>query len=274
MAWIRASDDFYDNDKLVDVGPLGVAMHFAAIGFCNRYLTDGFIKKSKARLLLDFDEISVAGVEGAELAKVVAESMLTAGLWHEAGHDCEKCHARTDGGKPRRGEYLIHDYLEFQPSRAEVETKAEANRERVRRFREQKRASSNGGNRARNGEGNALRAEAVIPQPKTQNPSSSLVETLGGGVTKDDAREDISPRPQCPDHEENHTGPCRACERRRKWDEAHADELKTNELERKRAAKEAATRLRENCPRCKGTNTYEDADGVHPCQPHQEAAHA
>lgn len=275
MAWIRASDDFYDNDKIVDVGPLGIAMHFAAMGFCNRYLTDGLIKKSKARLLLDFDGITVSGSDGAELAKVVAESMVTVGLWHESGHDCEKCHDRADGGEPGRGEYLIHDYLEFQSSRAEVEAKAAANRERVRQFKERQKTAKATANTV----GNALATAPVIaekhtdPEPRTQNPSSSLVETLGGGVTKRTARDGESPRPHCQNHEENHEGPCRACKKRREWDDAHADEAAANELDRKRAERDAAQRLRENCPRCQGTNTYEDVGGTHKCD-HQVASHA
>jgi len=101
------------------------------------------------------------------------------------------------------------------------------------------------------------------PNTNTPPPSQTHSQT---------PRARASDRPICKKHAENHDGPCPACQRRREWDEAHADELKTNELERKRAAKEAATRLRENCPRCHGLGTYEDASGgVHTCQPHQEA---
>jgi len=286
MGWIRVSDDFYDNDKLVDVGPLGAAMHFAAMGFCNRNLTDGYFKKGKAKLFLDFDGISITtasgshfavDVEGEDAVKMVIEWMVEADLWHEKGHGCDECHSRDDGGEPGPREYLIHDYLKFQPSRSEVEAKAEANRKRVESFRAARKAEKEAAeaqNAVRNGVGNALRTANVHDTPSpTPSPSTSSYGDLGGGVTKVDARVSETPRPHCSKHKENYEGPCRACKRRREWDEAHADALKANELEAKRREKEAAKSLRENCTRCGGNNTYEDDRGVHPCD-HKESRHA
>ncbi|TDZ92109.1 hypothetical protein CCUG60885_04223 [Mycobacteroides salmoniphilum] len=82
-----------------------------------------------------------------------------------------------------------------------------------------------------------------LPKPK---PSFPLVD-LGGGVTSVDASH---PRPQCHDHEENHEGPCRPCKLRREWDEANADFVAADELERKRAAKAAAAKALKDCDLC------------------------
>jgi hypothetical protein len=35
-----------DNDKLGSAGPLGVALYFDTMGFCNRNLIDGFFPKT------------------------------------------------------------------------------------------------------------------------------------------------------------------------------------------------------------------------------------
>lgn len=68
-------------------------------------------------------------------------------------------------------------------------------------------------------------------------------------------------RPNCPDHETDSDTNCRMCMRRRLWDEEHAKVADANELDERRRRRE----LRENCTRCHGENTYEDAAGVHPC---------
>lgn len=286
MGWIKVTDDFYDNEKLCEVGPLGIALHFAAMGFCNRNLTDGFFKKGKARLLLDFDGIAIttatgecftAGVDGDDAAKLVIGWMVAAGLWHEKGHDCDECHAREDGGEPGAREYLIHDYLEYQPARAEVEAKAEANRKRVEAFREarklEKAAANGSGNAGSNAERNALRTANVQHTPNpTPNPSTSLLVTSGGGVAEVDAREPRAPRPHCARHEENHDGPCRKCQARRKWDEANVERVQADELDRKRTAKAEAGRVTRECPRCDDDGWLLGADGT-PTDPARKCTH-
>ena len=92
---------------------------------------------------------------------------------------------------------------------------------------------------ARDGDSQVLVPELV---------SRSVVGHLGEGTTH---------RPHCPDHAENHTGPCRPCEARRKWDEEHEGEIRRSQLEEKRRLREIAL----NCPRCQGTNTYTVGDG-------------
>lgn len=281
MGWIRVSDDFYDNDKLSDVGPLGIALHFAAMGFCNRNLTDGYFKKSRARLLLDFEGIGITtarnemcavGVDGDDATKLVIEWMVAADLWHEHGHDCDECHARSDGGEPARNEYLVHDYLEYQPSRSDVEAKAEANRERVRKFAEKRRLEQDAA-QAANALANALATEALMEQlhdtpTPTPTPSSSSIETSRGRVAKGNARDGQAPRPHCSKHEENHDGPCIKCKRRREWDEHQTAQAEADELETRRRDRER----RDNCPICRGTSWVPDTEPAVKCN-HQETAH-
>ena len=98
MAWVKLDDAILDNHKIIRAGPLGFMLHVAAITWCGRNLTDGLIPKCKARLLLEHERFP-------DLAQVMVE----VGLWHDRG-DC----------------WEVHDYLEYNPSRADVLAKREA----------------------------------------------------------------------------------------------------------------------------------------------------
>lgn len=194
-----------------------------------------------------------------------------AGLWAESSPESWR--------KSRK--ILFGNWEKWQKTKAENEAKRKADAERQANYRRNKKGrgyvapesdtSANAEVSHRDidpdpyGDSKDMsRRESQRPDPDPTQTQPLLVD-LSGGVTSVDAR--VAPRPQCHEHSENYDGPCRACKRRRKWDEANPGVL-ANELERKRAAKE---QLRVNCPRCHGHNTYEDESGVHPCQPHLEA---
>lgn len=79
----------------------------------------------------------------------------------------------------------------------------------------------------------------------------------------------VSARPKCSKHETDSDENCRACMRRRLWDEKHASEIATGELEERRRLKE----IRTNCPDCRGTNWILDTDPAVKCD-HQQAHRA
>lgn len=112
------------------------------------------------------------------------------------------------------------------------------------------------------------RCESQRPDPDPTRPDPNLLVTSGGGVTSVDARD---PRPQCPRHTENHSGPCPDCRRRREWDEAQAARAEADELARRRARREAidaCTLCDQNGKREIGSNTVID------CNHDPEARHA
>lgn len=110
MAWVRIDDGFTQHPKVVQAGPLGIAMQIAGLCYCNRYLTDGFIPRAVVPNLLNLEGIAMrvwdgelfGGGEDATWQLVVSD-LIAAGLWEE-----------VEGG------YRIHDYLDYQPSRADV----------------------------------------------------------------------------------------------------------------------------------------------------------
>lgn len=277
MGWVRMSDDFYDNDKMLAAGSIGRDLYWHGMAYCNRNLTDGLIPRGKARGLVDFTGAAwltsnMSGVDGDECAPYAINNLLDSDLWHEDGHACPEC------VQPGRRHYVVHDYLKYQPSRAEVEESARQKRERTRKWREKR--DSERGDVSCDASRDAPVTHQVSARPTpTPNPSTSLVETLRGRVTKATAREGQPPRPQCPKHDENHEGPCRACGRRRKWDEANAERLEADELHAKRAARAAAEQAQRDCPHCDagGWLLGDDGTPVDPakkCTNCQEVNHA
>ncbi len=137
MAWVRVDDQFSENPKHAAVGPVGWGVWLAGLAYCNRNLTDGFIPRSVAHTFADFKMVDAegwiwtiartSGSGGADLdGEWIAGRLVEAGIWHE-----------SDGG------YMVHDYLEFQPSREAVTAKRAKTAERVGRYRGRRNAVTN-----------------------------------------------------------------------------------------------------------------------------------
>ncbi len=132
MTWVKIDDGFADHPKLAGVGPLGMAMQVAALCYCNRKLTDGFVPAGIVNTLIDvstvWDRRFVPGSQddyGWTVREIVSD-LVEVGIWEEA-----------DGG------FTIHDFSDFQPSKEQVEREREATRNRVAAFRNKRNAVSN-----------------------------------------------------------------------------------------------------------------------------------
>lgn len=257
MGWIRCEDDFYDNDKMLAAGSIGRDLFWHGLGWCNRNLTDGLIPKQRALLLVDFTDAAVVNgsrvVKGQACAPVAVSRLLGAGVWHEDGHDCVTCR------QPGPNHYLVHDYLEFQPSRATQLAKREEAKRRMAAAR---------GSGSQNVRANI---EATSDEVRlTPSPSPSpLLKKEGGHVTE---VSETAPPPICSKHgETNSDTPCRPCMKRREWAERQAHDLERDQLEQRRRLKD----LRDNCPTCVGTNLVEVSEGyVVKCEHDQAVSHA
>ena len=159
MVWVRIDDRFDEHPKVSRVGPLGMAMHVAALCYCNRNLTDGFVPRAVAKRLVDIEGVMVDD-EPIDWWWVV-KALLDAGMW-----------ANEDGG------YRIHDFHDFQPSKAYVEEQRAKTAERVKRHRERKR------NEAGNTVTNALVTPAPEPGPEPTNPTTPLPPQAGDERSK------------------------------------------------------------------------------------------
>ena len=130
MGWVRVSDDFYDHERFADVGPLGIAVWIVGLAYCNRNLTDGRIPKRAALRLMHIEGLGVyegsyAGRD-AGVNDGIAE-LTDAGLWAEDGRD-----------------YVIRDYLDYQPSRDEVEEQRRKSAARQAQYKRRKRSEGAG----------------------------------------------------------------------------------------------------------------------------------
>ena len=149
MTWVRLDDTFPEHPKMEAVGPLGIALHVAALCYCARHLTDGHLPATKVPRLLDLPTW-----------RKVVTSLVEAGAWRE-----------VDGG------YQLHDYLDFQPSRAEVEAERAKARDRMRRRRS---GGSSGEQRENFGSSSPSPARPGPSRPTTgslqqqQNPQTPL----------------------------------------------------------------------------------------------------
>jgi hypothetical protein len=152
MPWVRFDDLFTEHPKIAELGGFGIALQVAAVTYCNRNLTDGFVPRSVVPWLVSWERVDSAGVawtgartsgmQGEDLDNYwIAAQMVAAGVWHDADtvQQCPRCAERWSVGK-RHG-YYIHDYLEYQASRDAILRQREAARNRTRRFRARRAAA-------------------------------------------------------------------------------------------------------------------------------------
>ena len=145
MPWFRLDDKTDEHPKLARVGVLGLGLFVKAGLYCARNLTDGFIPERKAR------EIAASVFEaGHEPGEWLAQ-MVQAGLWDKV----------PDG-------YRVHDYLEYNPSRAKVEKqRADAKRRKQQwKERQEEQRGNTVPNAKKNAPGNTDSAPEEQNDPK------------------------------------------------------------------------------------------------------------
>ena len=108
MTWAKLDDSFPEHPKVVELSDRAFRIHVTALCYCARNLTDGHVPAPTVRAFTLGKKAPIT-----ELVK--------AGVWNENG----------------RGAYIIHDYLDYNPSREHVEAerarKQEAGREGARK---------------------------------------------------------------------------------------------------------------------------------------------
>lgn len=107
MPWFKVDDTFALHPKAVAAGA-SLVLWVRAGSWSAQQLTDGFVPEHMLTSL------------GGKRSD--ARRLVDVGLWEE-----------KDGG------YLFHDWLDYQPSRAKVAERREAQAERIRKWRESRR---------------------------------------------------------------------------------------------------------------------------------------
>lgn len=135
MAWVKLDDQFPDHTKVVSLSSDAFRLHVSAMCYCSAQLTDGRVTPLVTRRLTWYVTDTNA----------VINELVTARLWETAGDD-----------------YIIHDYLEYNPSASEVKQQRKANADRQAKHRNDKR--NTGSNSVSN---------ASVTRPPTPSPSPS-----------------------------------------------------------------------------------------------------
>lgn len=118
MAWARIDDSFYDHPKIVAVWdrcPGAIGLHARALAYATKHLTNGRLPGSVVAYLSPCDSERTPQVD----------ALVEGQLWYADGTD-----------------YLIHDFLDWNPSKDEVKEKRRSDRERKRESRSQQRQAA------------------------------------------------------------------------------------------------------------------------------------
>lgn len=143
VPWVRISDDFTEHPKIRDLSAPAVAMWLAGIAYANRNLTDGIIPaRVTGGLIITSGVFERSGRGYREVtASDVVRQLVAQGLWHDLDSSCATCPRASS-----RQEYVVHDYLEYQPSREKIQVEREKTRTRVERYRAARNDSNGVGN--------------------------------------------------------------------------------------------------------------------------------
>jgi len=167
--WARLDDAILDNPKIIAAGPLGFALHVAAITWCARNLTDGFIPKRRVAQLLDLSSIQVSEATGGRVRHGVTPADVAAdlariGLWHDQGASWE-----------------VHDFLDYNLSRAEQQERSTKITTRVQRWRAKRRCNAVT-NTVTNAVTNALETQPPGPVPGSGEDLLSFASLTHGAA--------------------------------------------------------------------------------------------
>lgn len=148
MGWAKLDDGFFYHRKVIECSNDAKLLFLASVTHCAGQLTDGFVSFAAADSLARL--LNVRGP--ATMAQLV-----TNGLWEE-----------------HPGGYLVHDYLDQNPTADQELARRARDKERTARFRDKKRNGNGVSNAvtppATNGVSNGVSSEIVcVPRTRTRS---------------------------------------------------------------------------------------------------------
>ncbi|WP_431980048.1 hypothetical protein [Streptomyces qinglanensis] len=99
MPWFVVDDSAHSHPKIIKAGNAAVGLWMRCGSYAAQHLTDGIVPGAIASMY-------GTSPQAAKLVKL--------GLWHPAGHDCPGC------AQPAEGDYVMHDYNAYNPTRRQV----------------------------------------------------------------------------------------------------------------------------------------------------------
>ncbi len=166
MSWAKIDDKFFSHPKVRRAGKDAVLLYLAGLTYCNEHLTEGFISEDSLPLIGFFAFV--------DDFKQSASKLVDVGLWHVSS-------------KGLSTGYDVHDYFEYNPTRAQVEETKKARAEagsrggkasvRVKKAKNQAKSSKNQAACLDDIQANVKQSSSNIPSPPLPiNSSTKNVE--------------------------------------------------------------------------------------------------
>lgn len=159
IAWVKLDDKRAINAKLLEAGFAARGLDEAAICWCAMNETDGFLSDKALRHL--------ASMHGCPKPQPLVERLIEVGRWR-----------RSDA---RHG-YTLNDFLKFNPSKAELESRRKTDRDRKRR------AAGIHEDSERKPDGGAVESARKVPGYSPTVPTDRPDPDLTSGTTNGSAR--------------------------------------------------------------------------------------
>jgi len=152
-------------------------MQVAGLCYANHYLTDGFIPAAAVPTLMDFSELDKHAFNGiGNVCALAVQKLVDAGIWHN-----------------KEGGYYIHDYSDYQPTKAQVEAEralkvaagqaggqASAKARAQANFKQNLNGISTDGQAEFNPVPVPVPVPGPVPKPKTLSPKTTPLPPSGG----------------------------------------------------------------------------------------------
>jgi len=178
MAWFALDDGFDTHPKVRKAGNAAIGL-FVRLGVhATKHLTEGHLDGTIVR-----DYGTAATIR----------KLLTVGMLHEPGHGCPRC------PQPAADGFYIHDYLDYNKSRAQIEAAREAARKRQQRGRDTSRRMRNDSDSDANLRSNSRQNDDSFASNRSQNAPQFEDGTAGHeGVSRRDTHEGATGVPSPP----------------------------------------------------------------------------
>lgn len=186
MPWFKIDDSSYSHPKFRRAGNAALGLWVRCGAYSAQHLLEGHVPGDIAK---DFG------------TPPQAQKLVSAGLWHKAGHDCPRC------PQPAADGYFIHDFFEGgrNSTRAQVEASRQAAAERQAKSRANAAAGSGKTKALSNRTPNGVRNEVQMgseTDPKRARNDTHFDDSAAGQsyLSQRDAMEGVTPSHAMPHH--------------------------------------------------------------------------
>jgi hypothetical protein len=174
--WVKLDDGFADHAKIDPLSHGAFRLHVAGLLWCGRTGSDGRITRDRpGRIMPGFKTAFV-------------DELVDAGIWHQNEHHCERCEQPGDDA------YIVHDFLDYNPTAAKVKAERQAAADRMKKRRAAARSPER--SEERDGARTGVRSPSPTrPDPKGQGrvseePSARLSVLAAEGDADTPTRDD------------------------------------------------------------------------------------